>query len=240
MKFPIALFTVALVVFTSSFASAAIIADLDAPASYTLAAVNAAGGIQVGDKVFSDFGVDSTHSVGAIAPAADTVNVTGVQIDGDYGLRFTGLWSAGGLQLADSVIMYKVEAGAPFQITGTTLKMAGYTADNGGHATISTTLYNQDPNLTNTLSVANAGVYFDSGSGTLKELVYKAMADQTNLQPVNLSQVWVLNDVGASGGVDANGISKISAFYQTFTQVPEPATLAVLGLGGLSLLRRRR
>jgi hypothetical protein len=32
----------------------------------------------------------------------------------------------------------------------------------------------------------------------------------------------------------------LSEFFQTFPQVPEPATLGLLAIGGLAMLRRKR
>jgi len=43
----------------------------------------------------------------------------------------------------------------------------------------------------------------------------------------------------AGGTAGAAGPS-LTEFTQTFSQVPEPATVALLGLGALSLIRRKR
>ena len=55
----------------------------------TILEINQAGGLLVGDKLFSDFDVTSVGNT-AILPDASTIAVTGISHDGDYGIRFNG------------------------------------------------------------------------------------------------------------------------------------------------------
>ncbi len=236
---------VSIVVFASfpSFLQAEIIWDFQNPPTMgpTIEEVNAAGGLRVGDKVFSMFTVSPTALNTTLVPDITSIRLTGVLIEGELGIRFDGLWSAGAGQLADTVIVFKAVADEPWLIHDNTLKMAGYLADNGGLVTISETVYARNPNEFNDPSLAQKGVYYDSASGARKEIDHKFFTDPQTGQPVALSEVWILKDVGANGGlVGQEGIAKISSFYQTFSQIPEPMTMLLLGAGVIPLLRRRK
>ncbi len=69
-----------------------------------------------------------------------------------------------------------------------------------------------------------SGMLFDSGSGQI-------LAGTRTIQ-------FVLTATRVGGGTSNDGVSDTLAF--TATAVPEPATMAVLGLGAAALLRRRR
>ena len=225
------------------FASAdpILIGDLDDPQPYSLEDVNLAGGIRVEDKVFSDFRVSPTALANALVPDETSINVTPVEIEGEYGLRFDGPWSAGAGDLADTTIIFSVEADLPWLITDNTLKMTGYLADNGGMVTISETVYLRDPDQYNDLSIAQKGVYYDSASEARKEIDHQEFRDQDTGEFIASPVIWVVKDVGANGGlVGDQGIAKISSFYQTFSQIPEPAAATLLAAGIVGLLRRRR
>ncbi len=228
-----------------TFASGAIIANMD-NVSYTIEEVEAAGGIQVGDKLFSDWCVTDTQSVGAIAPDASEIVVTGIQIDGDYGLRFNSGWSAPAGQLADSTIKFKVSIVEPWLSQGWLIKdnalwMTAFGVSNNtdaGAVSVSENVYAFDPYLGYSKPIANKFVYYkDDDDNLLYE--EKDFVDDMGV-PIALTEIWVIKDVIAYGGVGAVGVAHISEFFQTFSQVPEPATMALLGLGGVGLLLKRR
>jgi hypothetical protein len=81
------------------------------------------------------------------------------------------------------------------------------------------------------LSFTNAwqGLAFD-GSGTL----FLNAADNDNLYTINTT-TGAATLVGANGPTNGNGIDGLA-----FAPVPEPASMAALGLGALALLRKRR
>jgi len=233
-----------------SLASASIIVgDPANPVSVTLADVIKAGGISVGDKLFTDWSVTSNKLGNGVAPDATAISVTPVirvnpanPLEKEIGLRFDGLWSAGAMQLADSTIIYKVSVTADDQrvlIKDNTLQMSAFGAANGGLVTISESVFLTPPDTTPSPSIARKFVFFDSTTGAEREIDHKEFADATGA-PVFARAVWVVKDVGANGGVQAQGVAKISSFYQTFSQIPEPATLSLLVIGGLMMLRRRR
>jgi hypothetical protein len=55
-----------------------------------------------------------------------------------------------------------------------------------------------------------------------------------------VDKLWVQKDIIATGGGAANGFASISIIDQTFSQVPEPSTVMLVGLGLLGLVAMRR
>jgi len=237
---------------SASLGSAAIIiADLTDPDdSYTIAEVIAAKGIQVGDKLFDEFVVTPSGTATAVSPGADAIVVTGNQtLPGDYGLRFNGGWGAGGGQEADTTIKFRVSIIEPFLSQGwviednelwITAKGVSQTL-NGGIVSISEDVYLTDPADGPVDPIANKHVFY--ATPTDQKLSDHAYFMQGG-QPVVATEIWVVKDVYVSGGLGETGVAHLSEFYQSFSQVPEPATVVVLLVGGAGLLfsrhRRRR
>jgi hypothetical protein len=73
---------------------------------YTIADIQAAGGIIIGDKLFDYFSVVATATAGALAPNAAAISITPVQVNGDYGMKFNGGWSALAGQIVNSTIQF--------------------------------------------------------------------------------------------------------------------------------------
>jgi hypothetical protein len=203
------------------------------PNTYRLTEVNQAGGIQVGDKLFSDFTVDCSDTVGVVPQGLYEIKVRGVDVDGDYGLIFIGGWSAFSGQTCDSVITFKVTAAEGYFIKDNGLKLLGCDAEEGGSIIITENIFPGDPKTTQWIK---------------RELVYcQTFSDGTELVKQEdhevftpLPEIWVVKDVYVTGGIETGGVAHLSQFQQTFSQVPEPATLSLLALGGLAILRFRR
>ena len=87
------------------------------------------------------------------------------------------------------------------------------------------------------LEVAN-GVINGSGSGGAFVENWTITHTFNFSQPVTIGQAQ--KDILFIDGLSGTGISNINYIKQTFNPVPEPASMAVLGLGAAALLRRRR
>jgi len=203
--------------------------------SFTLQQVmDMPGGLVVFDKTFSNFTYRSTSQGGALAPTAEGISVIGIKVTfsdrTEYGLVFQGSWSADGNKSADSFITFKVEANAPFLISDNTLWMVG-SGRNGGMASVTELATRTNPPESDGDVLANKFVFSnDSNQHLVDHMTY----------PDAYKIVYVSKDIQVNGGTSQTGSAAISVVYQTFSQVPEPATMALLALGGGVILFRRR
>jgi len=185
-------------------------------------------GVLVNDKLFSDFTWVDGSQYGGNAPIPGAITVQGVLVHYNFGdelgLRFTGLWSATGNQLADTVITFTVTVQGPDPIIDNTLWMVNGDAAGGGLASITETVFDA------------------SGAEIANKFVYASDVLENKLEHIEYDRphevLYIHKDIGANGG--GTGVAHISEFYQTFSQVPEPASLLVLCGGALALLRRRK
>lgn len=232
------------------FASGEIIADLQPVAgvsglfrdvnSYNLDEINAAGGIIIGDKLFKWFDVVTTSSIGAIAPSSAEIAITAIQVDGDYGLKFNSGWSASTGQIADSTIEFHasilpdyVDLGYAFKDNALYITAYGNDTESG-QVSVSENLYAEHPAL-GLGSFVDKFVYYVNEDN-------KKLLDLKDFAPI--TEMWIVKDVIANGGEGERGVAHLSEFYQTFSQIPEPGTLTLLGFGAFGLAayawRKRR
>jgi len=87
------------------------------------------------------------------------------------------------------------------------------------------------------LEVAN-GLVQGSGSGGAFVENWTITKTFVFSQPVTIGQAQ--KDLLFFDGLSGTGISNVHYVKQTFTPVPEPASMAALGLGVVALIRRRR
>jgi hypothetical protein len=217
--------------FFCPIASAAIIvAPIDGN-SYTVQQIIDAGGIRIGDKTFTEWRVTTTTQGNGLAPQAGAISVTAVQIGGEYGMRFNGPWSAATGDLADTTIGFRATTDDPWLICDNSLVLAAFGADKGGLASISENVYGADPTKVFTTPVANKYVYYLNDTNN-KTSDHKEFG-------VDLKDIWVLKDVIVNGSTVQGATAHISEFYQTFSQIPEPSVLTLLGIGAVLALVRR-
>ncbi|MCD4823641.1 MAG: PEP-CTERM sorting domain-containing protein [Phycisphaerae bacterium] len=192
------------------------------------------GSLSEGNLTFSDFSVSAMAMGVATAPDASGINVETYTAGGKVGLRFTGLWTASGtgFNLALSTINFKVHAADGHEITGATLNLINSFCTGTGETLISENVHRTNPlieaNSVGGYLVQNPGDGSDGGSFT------------TGL---GYQDVWVAKSIVAQA-VDPTtpGLAMTSQFGQLFdvTHTPEPASLTLMGIGGLGLLIRRR
>lgn len=213
---------------------AAIIWDpSDSAVSYSLSEINAAGGLTVIDKTFADFIVVTGGSVGISFPDVDSIRVRpSITSTGNVRIDFHGGWATATDQHVNTNIQFSLTTEQPWLLDGVRLGLTSFFTNFDGFISIAENIW-ADEDLTEPLG--QLGVAF------VKDDPANQIVDFLPLDPTN--KVWIVKDITVRGGRDSLGEighAHMSRFYQEFTQIPEPATLTVMGLGGLLMLRRRR
>jgi hypothetical protein len=196
------------------------------------------GGLVVGDKLFSGFEVTGIASGGPPTPSDVTVLVQGGQNDatGDYGLRLRLAWNAGADQLINAGINYKVSilpGYDPYFITDATLWLATCSAAGTGLVQASENIYDADFMGNSLLALAASAEDNDYGAFLMDS---GDLCLHSNM--VQMKDIWVRTGVTVQGG--ANGSAGLHEVFMLYSQVPEPATIMMLALGSLALLRSRK
>ena len=183
----------------------------------------------VDDKTFSDFEVFSFASGGALVPDESGIFVQGGQDSdtGHYGLRFITSIIAGSGQFAGVNFSFKVTVGEDLDlyIEDAYLELELVSASGTGAAGI-----NERVETTGGELLALQGVSKQQSDGDA------FLADHEYFRPVK--EIVVLKGISVSGGVA--GSAQINQFLQYYSQIPEPASFAMLALGGVVVLLRRR
>jgi hypothetical protein len=179
-----------------------------------------------GDKLFSDFHGWETTSVN---PAAILVSAYQDPTNGEFGLKFTSddlfLSSGGGLTAQFDFLVQPTIAGN--LISDNTLTMTG--SGNGVIYLSETATDARDESIQ--LAFKNNYIM---GMGTVQKL-YDHEEYTVPTQIVHVSKYIQIDWAGST----APG-PRLTEFTQTFSQIPEPATICMLGLGALSLIRRKK
>lgn len=184
--------------------------------------IDSNGSVQVGDKLFDDFGYDAT---GDMPDAADVNVVDRVDLDGNNGLRFQGAFfdfpGGGG---SNALITYRVTVLDPDRLISDA-HLAGNPDVIGGAGlmSVSEAFAPDAPNAMSIFEDANGAqnvdwTFFDT---PLRELHVE-------------KRIVAFAEVGA--------VATMSFIDQTFSQItiPEPATLSLLVFLGLGVVLMRR
>ena len=195
--------------------------------SKTIGEINSAGGYLVDEMLFSDFScISYTYGSSAVTPAGEDIVVTGVVVDGDYGIEFSGPWLAGEQSGINSTLKFKVLVvpgsdsaivGTMFQLTASSVAAAHgrvdaletvCDAENGGNR------------------VANLDVLDTADPANRKLVNYRDF--YVNGLSVELKEIWILKDITVSGGSAGEfDVTHLNEFTQTFRQTPKPFSLLI-------------
>ncbi|MFZ0034254.1 MAG: PEP-CTERM sorting domain-containing protein [Sedimentisphaerales bacterium] len=186
-----------------------------------------------GDKKFSEIDVFGIGVGGAIAPTADSLLVQGGQNDGNYGLWFLLSWNAASGQSINADLNFKVSVlpGSDEYIKDVELVITGSSATGTGVVNVGETVW--DAPFPDGDVIASLSASKQAGDDGAYLVAHKEFVPR--------KEIWIFSkDISITGGT--NGSAHLSGLFQFYsqTQVPEPATVCLLSIGGLILLRRRR
>lgn len=191
-----------------------------------------AGGLAFGDLIISDFDLFGFGSGGAISPSDDTVFIQGGQDDvsGDYGLRFLLSWQAGSDKIITVPSLNFTVSVVPdaLPIDDVSLYIPGAFTTGTGVVNAGETVWDgpfPSGSLIGSLSTSKQ----DGDSDAF-------ISDYIEVDPIN--EIYVRKSFSVTGGT--NGTGYMAETFQLYGQVPEPATILLLGLGSLALLRIRK
>ncbi len=233
----------------SSVSQAEIVWNLNDPnaVAVRISDVNTAGGLLVGDKLFSDFTVISSGNAPYL-PAATDITLAGFQSDGNYGVMFGGAWFVRAGQTLDTAIGFSVSVSpqpSSYLIEDSTLGLqAANVSAPDAFVQIIENVYSAPPPQPKSIAQLVVDETSDPGN---EQLLDSANFKDPNLLPVAYSKVWVVKDVNLFGGVGTPGVlpvASMSQFSESFSQTPEPQSLVLLLCGApclaLYLWRRFR
>ena len=246
--------TLVLAIF-SSVASANFIATTHDPVSLASLAGKT---FTVSDKVFSNFSLFGFSLGGAFKPSLEGIFVQGGYDDqtGNVGLRFITSWTAGAGQLLNAKLGFDVAVADDGRslIEDVSMVLSDASATGASVIAASETVTGPTGAILAQLSVSK-----QVGDGNFY------LCDHADFRPVGT--IHVSKDFSVVGGafysIDGgtlpdgdlppatnyvipsgipigNGVAHVSGFYQYFSQVPEPASLALLGFGATAILAHRK
>jgi hypothetical protein len=205
--------------------------NLNAGESINLATViNNGLSVQIGDKVFGDFAF-TYNDFGApdVDLVSSNINVKALANDVGFGLEFQEPLIAVNTKTKDVTFQYTAEVAPEYSnlISDIHLLITG-SAGGIGSGTVNEVVFNDGFNGT---QVGQVGAYVANPT-SVKE-------SSNNIAPV--VKLWVQKDVAVSGHSGGPGsFATITILDQTFSQIPEPSTVLLVGLGLLGVVALKR
>ena len=185
--------------------------------------------VQIGDKNFTNFFFSYIDT--DLNPNDDltrsNLTLTALSNGFGFGVSFQQPLLALGTATNNIVFKYAVAVTDPnFKISDIHLSITG-SAGNGGLGTVGEDAF--------------VGGFGGTNVGHLDASIPGLSTDADNIVPT-VTQLWVQKNVMVTGGGAANGFASITIIDQTFSQVPEPSTMMLVGLGllGVVAVRRKR
>jgi len=183
--------------------------------------------VQVGDKLFGNFFFSYSDLAGITSDPLTESNVVLSTVSNviGFGLQFTQPLLAIGSDIKDIVFEYTAAVTDPTNlISDIHLAITG-SAGNGGLGTVA--------------EQAFVGGFGATSVGNISASIPGSTTAAADIVPP-VSELWVEKDVTVAGGGAANGFAGISIIQQTYSQVPEPSTLLLVGLGLLGVVAVKR
>ena len=184
-------------------------------------------GVQIGDKLFRDFFFSYSDSDGIASDDLTRSNVvlTALVNNIGFGVSFQQPLLAIGPVIKDIVLKYSATVTDPSNsISDIHLDITG-SAGNGGLGTVGESAF--------------VGGFGATQVGSLQASIPGTSSSFTNIVP-SVHELWLQKDVTVTGGNAANGFASITIIDQTFSQVPEPSTVLLVGLGLLGMVAVKR
>jgi len=210
--------------------SRAVTTNLNAGDSINLATlIDNSLSVQIGDKVFGDFSF-SYNDFGAPDTdlASSNINVKALDNDIGFGLEFQEPLIAINTKTKDVKFQYTAMVATNYSNLISDIHLS-ITGSSGGAGT----------------GTVGEDVFNDNFGGTLVGHVDNALggtlSSATNVAPP-VVKLWVQKDVNVSGNSGGpTSFATITIIDQTFSQIPEPSTLFLVGVGllGAVTLKRR-
>lgn len=192
------------------------------------------GSLIFGDKMLSEIYLFGTSTGGAIKPDTDSLYVQGGYDDvtGNYGLWFLLSWNAFSGQTINATLNFNISVLPRPRMEDCFIKdvemyITGASATGSGGVNIGEAVWDAPFPEGENIALLSCSVQ-ESGA---------KLYDHKEFDPVK--EIWIFSkDISVTGGY--NGSGHLSGLFQFYSQVPEPATLMLLGTAGVWIITRKK